>query len=242
MIEEDPTDSLLASPPPKISNYTAVQLQSDEQNLPPQPPIANRFVVDDSSNDENPGLLSEPTSQPSSQTNSSPQENDETESQGPSSSLSNALPVDKLKNGWAFLSTWAMTTAAAAREKAIEINNSEQTQQYKRKLSESAATAWQKAVETTEKAKIISTPYIEKANETAAPILQQTKEGIAVVVEKTKVVAADAAEKAKPYVEAVSKVMTEKYQEFTGSTTEANKGTIPQSALDVNSQGRSFTV
>ena len=152
---------------------------------------------------------------------------DDVEGDGPKSSVENIIPP-RIQKGWGFIKNWVEATAAQAKEKAIELNNSESVQEIKRKARENwgktveAATPyWEKTKETAtpywEKTKETATPYWEKTKETAGPILAKAKENAVIAVEAAKENAAIAAENIKPAAEAGWKKVAEIAAKFTDS-------------------------
>lgn len=110
--------------------------------------------------------------------------------------LDNILPVDKLKNGWAFFSSLIVTKTIAAaevvRDKSQEAYNSETFKNF----SSSAAENYQKATE-------VTTTAVANASSNIAPIWEKTKNSLASVAEIVKEKTNEAAESAKPTFENV---------------------------------------
>ena len=72
---------------------------------------------------------------------------DDVENEGPKSSASNIIPLDKIKNGWAAWSGYVATTVTKVKERAVETYNSEQVANIKRRTSEVITPAWEKTCE-----------------------------------------------------------------------------------------------
>jgi hypothetical protein len=121
--------------------------------------------------------------------NSSHQDQNEEVSEGPTSSLANVVPLEKLRKGWFAVSGLVFETAQKVQEKAVEAYNSESFQNIKQKTTEVVTPAW------------------EKTCEVAAPVWEQTKQGAAVAFEKTKEGVHIATEKMKPTIETVSNIL-----------------------------------
>lgn len=104
---------------------------------------------------------------------------------GPSSSIENIIPPQVAK-GWGIFSTWVVTTAVTIKEKAVEFNNSETVQEFRKKSAEGWIATKESAGPYWEKAKETASPYWEKTRETAGPYWEQTKEAAGPMWEKTK--------------------------------------------------------
>lgn len=120
--------------------------------------------------------------------NSNQENENEDVSEGPTSSLANVVPLEKLKKGWFAVSGLVFETAQKVQEKAVEAYNSESFQNIKQKTTEVVTPAW------------------EKTCEVATPVWEQTKQGATVAFEKTKEGVQIATEKMKPTIETVSNV------------------------------------
>jgi hypothetical protein len=136
----------------------------------------------------------------------------------PVSAFDNIVPMDKLKNGWSFVSSWAIKTVNNVKEKAVEINNNETVQSYKKSFVESSQAAWEKTKEVTKQATdaakpyvdsatAATQPYIEKATTAAAPIYEETKKSLFIAVEKTKEATISVSEKMKPVLESAAQTV-----------------------------------
>ena len=134
---------------------------------------------------------------------------------GPHSSLENIVPVDKLMNGWTQLSQWMTIKAIAIKEKAIEINNSEKVQQFKQKSSENMAWAVEKSKEMAEK----SQPYVESAKETVFATVEKIKEKSGPTIEKVKVTVSEAAS-------ATALAVSETYKKYAKKDEDAEKSNV----------------
>ena len=77
------------------------------------------------------------------------------------------------------MSSVKQASAVAAREKAIELNNSEAVQNIKKRTSETIGPAWEKSVE-------VALPYWEKTKEVTTPYVEKTKENAAILSENMK--------------------------------------------------------
>lgn len=177
-----------------------------------------------------------------------PVDGDSTDSDNKSASaFDNIVPMDKLKNGWSFVSSWALQAVNNVKEKAVEINNNETVQSYKKSFVESSQAAWEKTKEVTKQATdaakpyvdsatAATQPYIEKATTAAAPIYEETKKSIFIAVEKTKEATISVSEKMKPVLESAAQTVV------TASASAAS--TISQSVsnmikVDENNEGSS---
>lgn len=112
--------------------------------------------------------------------------NTEESDEGPTSSIENIIPLEKLKKGWFAMSGILSDAAIKVHTSAVDAYNSESFQQLKRRTSEAVAPAWEKTVEV------------------ATPVWEQTKVSAHVAFEKTKEGMSTAAEQVKPALETVS--------------------------------------
>jgi len=97
-------------------------------------------------------------------------------SRGPTTSAQNVIPMAKLKNGFFSALGFAAATVEKVKEKAVEINNSEQVQNLKQKTYETAAGYYAAAGPTLERARAASIPIYDKAVEVADPVWKKTCE------------------------------------------------------------------
>eukprot|EP00596_Hydrurales_sp_CCMP1899_P007364 CAMPEP_0119042938 /NCGR_PEP_ID=MMETSP1177-20130426/16288_1 /TAXON_ID=2985 /ORGANISM="Ochromonas sp, Strain CCMP1899" /LENGTH=186 /DNA_ID=CAMNT_0007010061 /DNA_START=40 /DNA_END=600 /DNA_ORIENTATION=+ len=105
--------------------------------------------------------------------------NDADDAEGPTSSVGNIIPLKKLKNGWFALSTYMSEQACIARDKAVELHNSETVQSMKKKTADTVGPVW-------EKAGTISKPYWDKTVEATTPYVEKTTEQVGKVHENMK--------------------------------------------------------
>jgi hypothetical protein len=103
----------------------------------------------------------------------------ESEEEGPTSSIENIIPIDKLKKGWFAVSGLLSNAASKVQVSAMEAYNSETAQQMRKKTSETIEPAWQKTVE-------VTTPIWEQTKQTAAVAFEKTKEGMNTAAEQMK--------------------------------------------------------
>mmetsp|Transcript_19381 Transcript_19381/g.21009 ORF Transcript_19381/g.21009 Transcript_19381/m.21009 type:complete len:204 (+) Transcript_19381:67-678(+) len=112
--------------------------------------------------------------------------NTEDSEEGPTSSIENIIPLEKLKRGWFAVSGIISDAAIKVHNGAVDAYNSESFQQIKRRTSETVTPAWEKTVEV------------------ATPVWEQTKVSAHVAYEKTKEGVSTAAEQVKPALQTVS--------------------------------------
>jgi hypothetical protein len=103
----------------------------------------------------------------------------ESEEEGPTSSVENIIPIDKLKKGWFAVSGLISNAAQKVQVSAMEAYNSDTVQQMRKKTSETIEPAWQKTVE-------VTTPIWEQTKQTASVAFEKTKEGMSSAAEQMK--------------------------------------------------------
>lgn len=108
-----------------------------------------------------------------------PSEENESDTQAPEpNSMDNIIPVEKLKNGWFTIKNFVMKSSAMVVDKVVEVNNSEEVQNFKVKAGETATKAW----ETTKETAVVAADSLQPAMEKVAAI---TAEGANALYQKS---------------------------------------------------------
>jgi len=136
-------------------------------------------------------------SQENAATNEKNNNNEEEDEEGPTSSIENIIPLQKLKSGWFTISAALRNTAQKVSDTAVDAYHSESFQAVKNKTAEVVIPAWEKTCE-------VAAPIWEQTKQTAEVYYEKTKETAGVAYEKTKENVVIAAENARPTLQRVS--------------------------------------